>query len=72
MLAVCSICEEKSMEVKGGRRDIYSRVSAISWFNIFSRLMNTKLPGLHLAQPPGTSEMRSLEMKSSTCGDESS
>ena len=34
MLSVCIIREEKRKEVSGGRRDIYTRVLAISWFNL--------------------------------------
>ena len=34
-------------------------------------LMNTKRPSLHLAQPPSTSIMRSLEKRFSTRGDDS-
>jgi len=37
----------------------------------FCWLMNTKRPILHLAQPPGTSWMRSLEMRFSTRGEDS-
>ena len=34
MLAVCSIQEEKSMEVMAERRDIYTRVPVICSFNL--------------------------------------
>jgi len=69
ILAVCLIREGNRMEVKAGRWDIYTRVPAISWFNLFCWLTNTKRPSLHLAEPPGTSRMRSLETRFSTRGD---
>jgi len=34
MLSVCIIREEKRKEVEVGRRDIYTRVPAISWFKV--------------------------------------
>ena len=34
MLSVCIIREEKSKEVSAGRRDIDTRVPAISWFKV--------------------------------------
>jgi hypothetical protein len=55
ILAVCLIREENRMEVKTGRWDIYTRVPAISWFNLFCWLTDTKRPSLHLAEPPDTS-----------------
>jgi hypothetical protein len=54
ILAVCLIREENRMEVKAGRWDIYTGVPAITWFNVFCWLANTKWHSLHLAEPPGT------------------
>jgi len=34
MLSVCMIREEKRKEMQAGRRDIYTRVLAISWFKV--------------------------------------
>jgi len=34
MRSVCIIQEEKRKEVYAGRRDIYTRVPAISWFKV--------------------------------------
>jgi hypothetical protein len=54
MPVVCSLWEEKRIEVKAGRRDIYTRATAIAKCNMFCWLKNTKRGTLHLAQPPGT------------------
>jgi hypothetical protein len=56
------------MEVKEGRWDIYTRVPAISWFNLFCWLTNTKWPSLLFGEPPGTTQMRSLETRFSIRG----
>jgi hypothetical protein len=66
MLGVSLIKEEKRMEVKAGRRDIYTRVTAISWFNLFCWSTNTKRPSDNLAQPPATSLIRILETRVGT------
>jgi hypothetical protein len=58
VLGVSLIQEEKRMEVKAGRRDIYTRVPAFSWYNMICWLTNTKRPSNDLAQPPATSSMR--------------
>jgi hypothetical protein len=63
MLGACIIWEENRMVVKARRRDIYIRVPAISWFNLFCGLTNSKQPSLHLAEPPGTVWMRSLKTR---------
>jgi len=34
MLSVCIIREQKRKEVYAGRRDIYTQVSVMSWFNL--------------------------------------
>jgi len=59
------------MEVKAGRRDIYTWDPEICWFNLFSWPRNTEWPSLHLAQPPGASWMWSLKARSGTRGEES-
>jgi len=69
ILVVCPIREENRREVKAGRWDIYTRVPAICWFNLFCLLTNTKRPSHHLAEPPGTSLMRSIGTRFSTRGD---
>ena len=40
MPSVCIIQEEKWKKVYAGRRDIYTRVPAISWFNLWVLLVN--------------------------------
>jgi len=70
MLVVYLVQKEKWMEVKAGSRDIYTRVPAISWINLFCWVMNTKRPSVHLPQPLGTIWMRILEMRFSTCTEE--
>jgi len=71
ILAVCLIQEENRMEVRAGRLDIYTRLLAHSWFNLFCWLMIRKRPSLHHAEPPGTSWMRSLETRSGTRSEDS-
>ena len=46
------------------RCEIFDSYPAFWW------LMNTKRPSLHLAKSPGTSNMRSLKTRVSTCGEE--
>jgi hypothetical protein len=41
MLVVCLIQQEKSIEVKAGRRDIYTRVPVISCINMLYWLTNS-------------------------------
>jgi len=71
MLAMCLIAEEKRMEVLAGRRDIYTRVSAICWFNLYCSLTNMKRPSRHFAQLPRTALMISLQTRFISCGEES-
>ena len=71
MLALCSIRKEKRMDVKAGRRDIYTQVPAISSFNLFCWLTNTKRPNVHLVEPAGTSRIRALKMRISNRSEDS-
>jgi len=47
------------------------RYDIFDWFPAFCWLTNTKWPNLHLAQPPGTSWMRTLKTRWSTRGENS-
>ena len=47
MLSVCIIREQKRKEVYAGRRDIYTQVSVMSWFNLWVLLVNER----KMAQP---------------------
>jgi hypothetical protein len=44
MLAVCFTQKEYRLEVNEGRRDIYTRDSTISWFNLFCCLRTQNFP----------------------------
>ena len=68
ILAVCLLRVENRMDVMAGWWDIYTQVPAISGFNLFGWLTNTKRPSRHLAEPQGTTWMRSLETRCSTRG----
>jgi len=70
ILAVGSILEEYGMEGNAGRWDIYPRVPAIFWFNLFCWLSNTKQPGQHLAEPCGTSWTKSFKKRFITLGED--
>jgi hypothetical protein len=47
MLLVCILRGEKRKEVKAGRRDIYTQVLAISWFNFSILFVNKHKTAQH-------------------------